>query len=88
MVWRDREAGEDMADLRIEGSQLETSVQGKDPARQYIRFWVWPDSFEVYLEARYLAEAAGFDVAWTAVPGEEEIGVDLIGRNRSQVMID
>jgi Na+-transporting methylmalonyl-CoA/oxaloacetate decarboxylase gamma subunit len=88
MVWRDREAGEDVADLRIEGSQLETSVQGKDPARQYIRFWVWPDSFEVYLEARYLAEAAGFDVAWTAVPGEEEIGVDLIGRNRSQVMID
>ena len=88
MVWRDREAGEDIADLRLEGSQLEASVRARDPGRQYIRFWVWPDSFEVYLEARYVAEAAGFDVAWTAVPSEQEIGVDLMGPKRSRVMID
>ena len=88
MVWRDPEAGEGVADLRLEGSRLEASVAEKDLARQYIRFWVWPDSFEVYLEARYLAEAAGFDVAWTAVPADEEIGVDLMGPKRSRVMID
>jgi len=88
MIWRDREAGEGVADLLLQGSQLEASIREKNPARQYIRFWVWPDSFEVYLEARYVAEAAGFDVAWTAVPSEEEIGVDLMTSKRSRVMID
>jgi Na+-transporting methylmalonyl-CoA/oxaloacetate decarboxylase gamma subunit len=88
MVWRDREAGEHTGDLRLEGNLLERAVGEQDSKKTYVRFWVWADSFEVYLEARYLAEAAGFDVAWTAVPTGEEVGVDLLSRSRTRVMID
>jgi len=89
MVWRDKEAGEHAGDLRLEDNLLEAAIQGKDPKKKYVRFWVWSDSFEVYLEARYLAEAAGFDVAWTVIPSEKEVGVDLLGRGRTtRVMID
>ena len=88
MVWRDKEEGEHAGDLRLEDNLLEATIQGQDPKKKYVRFWVWSDSFEVYLEARYLAEAAGFDVAWTVVPSDEEVGVDLLGHSRTRVMID
>ena len=88
MAWRDPASGEQARELRLPGSRLEASFEGHDPAREYIRFWVWADSFEVYLEARYLAEAAGFDVAWTAVPEGEEVGSNLLGASRSRVMVD
>lgn len=88
MAWRDPEVGERVRDLALPGSHLEERVREHDPKKTYIRFWVWSDSFEVYLEARYLAEAAGFDVAWTVVPGEEEVGVNLLGGSRTRVMVD
>ena len=88
MAWRDRNFGEQAGELRIEGSRLERIFDNHDPQKEYIRFWVWSDSFEVYLEARYLAEAAGFDVAWTAVPVGEEVGSNLLGSSRTRVMID
>jgi Na+-transporting methylmalonyl-CoA/oxaloacetate decarboxylase gamma subunit len=88
MAWHNRDFGERAGELRIEGSRLERIFDSHDPQKEYIRFWVWSDSFEVYLEARYLAEAAGFDVAWTAVPVGEEVGSNLLGSSRTRVMID
>ncbi|MDE0885117.1 MAG: hypothetical protein OSB70_06255 [Myxococcota bacterium] len=88
MAWRDPEDGEQFRELVVPGSQFEESFATHDPRKEYVRFWVWPDSFEVYLEARYLAEAAGFDVAWTAVPEGEEVGSNLLGPTRSQALID
>ena len=88
MAWRDRFFGEQAEELRIDGSRLERIFDNHDPQREYIRFWVWSDSFEVYLEARYLAEAAGFEVAWTAVPVGEEVGSNLLGSSGTRVMID
>ncbi|MDG2335707.1 MAG: hypothetical protein P8Q97_15930 [Myxococcota bacterium] len=88
MAWRDPGYGEEVRELVASGSRLEESFANHDPGKEYVRFWVWPDSFEVYLEARYLAEAAGFDVAWNAVPQGEEVGSNLLGPTRSQALID
>ncbi len=88
MAWRDVGFGERAGELRVDGSRLEGIMGQHEPGKQYIRFWVWSDSFEVYLEARYLAEAAGFDVAWTVVPMGEEVGSNLLGGSRTRVMID
>ena len=88
MAWRDENSGEQAGELRLPGNRLAGDFEKHDPGKEYVRFWVWPDSFEVYLEARYLAEAAGFDVAWTAVPAGEEVGSNLLGSTRSRALID
>lgn len=55
-----------------------------DPARQFLTFYVRPDSFEVFRAARKLAKEAGFEVGWhprdtealTFGPGGERDTVD------------
>jgi hypothetical protein len=71
--WRDRDEGDDLASLRTERSQLARVLRELDPERHYLQFWVWGDSFEAYLEARRVAETAGFSVGWKAIPADDPL---------------
>lgn len=73
LEWRDPTHGDDLAALRTGASQFEQVLADLDPERQYLQFWVWGGSFEVYLEARRLAETAGFAVGWKAIPTDEPL---------------
>jgi hypothetical protein len=86
--WRDERAGEGLAELRSGATGLREVLAKQSPSGHYLRFYVWPDSFETYLEARYIAEAEGFDVSWLAVDEENEVGIDLMGGRQQRVLID
>jgi hypothetical protein len=45
-----------------------------------MRYFVWPDSFDIYLEARYLAESQRYAVSWTVLDLDENVGYELTGR--------
>jgi hypothetical protein len=62
--WRRPNAGETLDELDDKASEFRRALSRYDEQRQYIQFYVWGDSFEVYLEARRQAEAAGFSVGW------------------------
>lgn len=64
--WRRPTAGETLEELRKRSSALRNALARYDPKSHYVRFYVWGDSFEVYLEARRIAEAAGYSVGWEA----------------------
>lgn len=72
LVWKSRDGG-------IEASRLERSpelqqwLRSRDPERDFIRFHVWSDSFETYLEARRVVEAAGFRAGWKAYEADSEL---------------
>jgi len=74
--WRTRDGG-------IERSSLATSPElaewlaRQDPAGDVIRFHVWNDSFETYLEARTRVEAAGFRASWIGHDAAEELPIRL-----------
>jgi hypothetical protein len=74
--WRSRDAG-------IEHTRLATSpelaawLSERSPDRDFIRFQVWSDSFEVYLEARQVIEAAGFRAGWDAYDDDQELDLLL-----------
>jgi len=79
LTWADTGAGEQAGDLGKTGSDFAMQLQNLDPAAHYLRFYVWGDSFEVYLAARVLAEEKGFSVGWRAFP----IGMDpVVGPTR------
>ena len=42
-----------------------------------IRFHVWNDSFETYLEARSLVELAGFNASWVGHETDRKFGIPL-----------
>lgn len=86
--WVDHGYGEDVADLRRGDSALARMLSETSRAGHFLRFYVWSDSFDVYLEARYLAEQKGWDVSWLAVDAEDEVGVDLLGGSRRRVLLD
>jgi hypothetical protein len=88
VTWNDASDGETAADLRLGDSSFAERLRGLAGQRRFIRFYVWSDSFEVYLEARYLAESAGLDVSWYAVDSNDEVGVDLRGHRQPAILID
>lgn len=86
--WVDHGFGEGVTDLQSGDSEFVRILSEQTRKGHYLRFYVWSDSFDVYLEARYLAEKMGWDVSWLAVPADEEVGIDLSGQTRSPVVLD
>ena len=59
------------------GEHADALAKRFSPQRHWIRYYVWADSFEVYLAARKLAEGRGFDVGWMPFPADFEIAIPL-----------
>lgn len=72
LVWKSRDGGVEAS--RLEGSPvLQRWLRSRDPEKDFIRFHVWSDSFETYLEARRVVEAAGFRAGWKAYEADSEL---------------
>ena len=85
--WRRTDNGETVNEAIQPDSAIRTALAGYDPSRHFIRFFVWSDSFDVYLETRRIAEQAGFAVGWEP----NEPGADLTfvpNARRSPVPVD
>ena len=87
--WRDEENGETLAALAAADSEYQQRLRKQTPDGYYLRYYVWSDSFEVYLEARYIAESVGYVVSWYAVDAKDEVGIEMSGRGRRpRILID
>jgi hypothetical protein len=76
LEWRSRDGG--IERTRLSSSRaLQDWLRARAPDRDFIRFQVWNDSFEVYLEARQVIEAAGFRAGWQAREKDEELDLVL-----------
>jgi hypothetical protein len=71
--WRQPNAGETESQLRAPNSELRKALDRYDPDHHFIRFFVWADSFEVYLTSRRIAEKAGFSIGWEAYDTGESL---------------
>jgi hypothetical protein len=74
LSWRRKDAGETAFEIAGEGSAFRSALRELHPKRNTIRFYVWGDSFEVYLKARQIAEGHGFLAGWR--PFEVDQGSD------------
>jgi hypothetical protein len=63
--WRSPAAGESADQLASPRAEFRRELARIDPARAYIRYLVWDDSFDVYLAARDVSNRAGFAAGWT-----------------------
>jgi hypothetical protein len=76
LEWHTRDGG-------IERSQIADSAEfgrwlaRRKPDLDTIRFHVWNDSFETYLEARARIEAAGFRGGWRGHEADQELEIGL-----------
>ena len=76
LEWRSRDRG--IERTRLSSSRaLQAWLRARSPDRDFIRFQVWNDSFEIYLEARQIIEAAGFRAGWQAHEKDEELELVL-----------
>jgi len=66
LEWRDRSMGETLATLASHQSDFERELGHLDARRVHLSFFVWDDSFPVYVKAREIAEAEGFSAGWEA----------------------
>jgi hypothetical protein len=65
LSWLYEQRGETAARLRQPDAALHAWLSRVDAKSEFVRLAVWPDSFEVYLEARAQAEKLGLHVGWT-----------------------
>jgi hypothetical protein len=64
LVYEHRGAGETPDRLRLPTSRFQRTIRAMDPEKSYARFLVWPDSFDVYVQARALCDARGLLAGW------------------------
>lgn len=80
---RKRPQGENLDDIKRPGSVFQRIIQGTDPAKHYVRFLVWGDSFKVYLAARDIVTQRNFQAAWAPYSINEPFR-ELIGGSSDQ----
>ena len=59
-----KSGGETTAYLRHPSSRYQRALRGIDPEKQFVRFLVWPDSFETYIVARDVLEKYRVPAGW------------------------
>jgi hypothetical protein len=62
--WRSRQTGESARELALPNSTFHAELESLDPRSTVMRFHVWSDSFDAYLQARSVAADAGFSAGW------------------------
>ncbi len=77
-----KNAGEDAELLVHPSSRYQQRVRRTDPRRFYLKYLVWPDSFEAYLEARKVASKRGLLAGWTTETTTAEYSIPLGGKLR------
>ncbi|MEZ4279393.1 MAG: hypothetical protein R3F21_07220 [Myxococcota bacterium] len=76
LVWRTRNGGIERSRI-ADAPELEAWLARRDPEVDTIRFHVWSDSFETYLEARARVEAARFRAGWRGHEADSELEIGL-----------
>jgi hypothetical protein len=80
LAWRSPDRGLEYAELG-ENLAMQSWLAARSPDIDVIQFKVWADSFEAYLAAREVIEAAGFRAGWRGYELEEELEMPIrIGR--------
>ena len=74
---RKKGAGETAEDLRKGRSKFEQRIRRLDSRQYYLKFLVWPDSFEVYVEARTICSDRDLLAGWKAQTSNAEYTEDL-----------
>lgn len=59
-----RGGGETARQIAFGTSRYQSRLRRIDPAKHYVRFLVWPDSFEAYIEARRILERHTLAAGW------------------------
>jgi hypothetical protein len=60
----DPEQGETLAEAERPGSLFDRTLKAIDPRRQYLFFFVWEDSFDVYTGCRQIADERRIPAGW------------------------
>ena len=83
LVLKRREnAGETAEEVQRASSGYRRQIGRTRPDEYYLQFLVWPDSFEVYLEARKISAGRGLLAGWQAQTTRGEYTIDLGGELR------
>ena len=77
LTQRSPTVGESLTGLASMASEFRRLLGTMDPDRHWIYFFVWEDSFDVYLAADRLAREAGFATGWLAYAEGETYGTVL-----------
>ena len=76
LTWRNPDAGIERTRLDQDPA-LTTWLRLRNPKDDAIRFWVWADSFETYLDVRQRVETAGFRAGWNGVETDDELDLGI-----------
>ena len=63
--------GESTGQLRHPSSRYQRALRGIDREKQFVRFLVWPDSFETYITARDVLEKFRVPAGWTLYTADQ-----------------
>ena len=90
LSWRSPTEGETLVEAQAKGSDFRRALNELHPQKNTLLFYVWPDSYDVYLRAREIGYGAGYMAGWVAqLPDAESDWVQATDRfTGSAVSID
>lgn len=72
LQWRSHSVGETLVEAQAQGSAYRGALAELHPKRNTLLFYVWPDSYDVYLRAREIGYRSGYLAGWEALPADRE----------------
>lgn len=81
--------GESVRELVAPNSRYRSALSHVDPRTRYVRFVVWPDSFEAYVVARRILQRYHLPAGWTPQLNDQftvasELGIELHGEREGK----
>ncbi|NQT17978.1 MAG: hypothetical protein HQ582_34825, partial [Planctomycetes bacterium] len=77
LIYEHKGAGETPERLRGSSSRFQATVRRMGTQNNYARFLVWPDSFDVYVEARSICDERGVLAGWQPCTEDYEWKITL-----------
>ena len=65
--------GETIEQMRLNNSAYRKILRSTDPNNQFVKFFVWSDSFDIYLAAKEIAEGKGLQGNWIPMRTNEDL---------------
>lgn len=80
--------GETVESIQNARSSFEQLARRIEKQNEYVQFYVWPDSFEVYHLAREIIDKAGVAAGWKLFDMNEEAYIDLVDLRGERVFCE
>lgn len=82
--WHNQRVGESPEQISLSNARFRREITAAEKSKRYITYFVWADSFDVYIQARDISDSRGIFAGWEPMEAQEELTVVVGAGSRTR----